>query len=102
VARALDAYTEAWEAAYSLRAQGSPTDGAREAVSAAGQALREALRRTGAEPKPRGGPPQRLWLPRGDWATGGQATAPWIRASWLDDAWGDGVEYVRVPKRVPK
>lgn len=49
--------------------------------------------------------PDRLWLPSSDWKTSRQPTAPWIRASWVSDAWtsevvgGSSVEYVRAARR---
>jgi hypothetical protein len=45
LSRAMDAYTEAWEHVYSLRTTGQPTDDARAAVTAAGQVLRETIKR---------------------------------------------------------
>jgi hypothetical protein len=39
--------------------------------------------------------PEQLWLPRADWKRGGQDTAPYIRASWVSDAWQGGERYVR-------
>jgi hypothetical protein len=42
--------------------------------------------------------PDNLWIPRADWRRTGQDTAPYIRASWVSDAWSNSEHYVKAER----